>query len=96
MDIGVSPKERSLLIIHLTFTSKGGPTAGRLINCLESNFAVYEAEPGVFDVYVDAADPVMVALEGVSPAWRMHLDCEAVEAGWANQVGTVRQAARVN
>ena len=66
--------------------------AGRLINCLHSNFAVYEAEPGVFDVYVDAAEPVLVALEDVTPAWRTYLDCAAVDAGWANQVGTVRAA----
>jgi hypothetical protein len=63
--------------------------AGRLIECLQTNFAVYEAEPGVFDVYVEADDDVLVALESVSPAWRTHLEWEAVEAGWANQAGTM-------
>ena len=63
--------------------------AGRLIDSLQLDFAVYEAEPGVFDVYVDAAEPVLHALEAVTPAWRAYLDFGSGEAGWAHQVGTL-------
>jgi hypothetical protein len=66
--------------------------AGRLIDSLQSSFAVYEAEPGVFDLYVDAAEPVLDALEVVTPAWRTYLELGSLGCGWANEAGTMPAA----
>jgi hypothetical protein len=63
--------------------------AGRLIDSLQSSFAVYEAEPGVFDLYVDATEPVLGTLEALTPAWRTYLEFGSPLTGWANEAGTL-------
>ena len=63
--------------------------AGRLINALKSGFQVYEAEPGMYDVYVDAAEPVLETLDRVTPAWRTYLEFGSPRSGWLNEVGTL-------
>jgi hypothetical protein len=77
--------------MRMTFLSRGGPRAEELLAWLYEVFPVYEAEPGVFDVYGDDHTAVLDVLDTVRPNWRMYLQLEegAERAGpWRGWPGT--------
>ena len=62
--------------MRTTFLSKGGPRARELIAGLATVYPVYEAEPGVFDVYSDDYAAIYALLDEVTPSWRMYLQLD--------------------
>jgi hypothetical protein len=59
--------------MRMTFLSRGGPRAEELLAGLSELYPVYEAEPGVFDVYGDDQAVLLDLLDAVRPNWRMYL-----------------------
>lgn len=59
--------------VRTTFISKGGPRAQQLVAGLATRYPVYEAGPGVVDVYSDDQPALFDLLSSVTPNWRMYL-----------------------
>jgi hypothetical protein len=59
--------------MRTTFLSKGGPRAQELIAHLAKLYPVYEAEPGVIDVYSDDQAALFSQLNSARPNWRTYL-----------------------
>jgi hypothetical protein len=73
--------------MRVTFVSKGGPRAEELLAGLSELYPVYEAEPGVFDVYSDDRSAIYDVLDSVTPGWRMYLQVDNRTEGVAPRSG---------
>ena len=68
-----SGPRRVVAAVRTTFISKGGPKAQALVAGLANRYPVYEAGPGVVDVYSDDQPALFDLLSSVTPNWRMYL-----------------------
>ena len=73
--------------MRITFVSKGGPRAEELLAGLSELYPVYEAGPGVFDVYSDDHSAIYGLLDSVTPGWRMYLQVDNRVEGEAPSCG---------